>query len=165
MKNVAVLILMVMTTAALLQPITEFGVLLNEKIKTGAAVTNAMEVAGRTGLVYEDLRNMDATIDQTVYVNEFVDAFEAAMDVSLDNHVGSVLTFRDLTGERNDFVVNLSFLETTDPFTSRTTSSVLATVASDYKFKTNLLQQAAAVSTSMDFTIVTERRLLLNVKN
>lgn len=171
MKIVAYMILTVIVSIAVLEPIAEYGLLLNEKIMTSSALYNAMEVANRTSLNYEDMRNLDAVVDRSVFLSEFSDAFEAAAGVYQSGWSSSgdtsTITFEpsDYDDPRDPITVTLVFTQLGDPATEKVTTRVNASAVTPYVFKIKGLATAASLSPAMDFNIVTERMYVMEIAN
>lgn len=165
MKIVPGMILAIVVAALLLQPMTEFAILMEEKVKLGSSMSNAMEVAKRESLVYEDMRQLDAVIDEEQFADNFAEVFAEAIGVYLVNESDDILTFHSDGDSYSSVTVELSFIQNTDAFSNRTTTMVKAISTSDYNFKTKLLQMAESSGEDVGYQMVSERECIISVMN
>ncbi len=156
---------MVIFLSVLVEPMVEMANVLTEKIILGSALSNACRAAKDTSLKYDMHRGLDAELDQDSFRNYFSDAFESSMNVTGTATVGNIMTFTSNDGKYNTFYITLDINERIDDDTEQTVTEVGVKAETIYKFRTKYLKLAEAAGQDVDYRLVSERMLLLSVKN
>lgn len=167
MRNIAIGILMVILLSILLEPMREIMNLTVEKIKLGTAVTNAARSAKDRSLEYDFQKNLDAQVNQGKFTEYFGENFESALNLTWTNKYESdyYLKFTSNDGKYNDFIVSLNYEDKTDLDTEQVVTTVKLKAESDYKFKTKYLKMAEDASQDVATKLISERTLVLSIKN
>jgi len=164
LKNIAIGILMVILLSVLVEPMVEIANVMREKIILGTALSNSCRAAKDRSLNYEKLRDRDAEIDEDLFIEYFIEAFEDAMNATGEAVNGNILTFVSNDGKYNTFTVTLDIVNSTDPSTDQSITTVNVRAESHYKFKTKYLKMAES-SSGTDYKLTSERMLLMRVRN
>lgn len=165
MKNVAILVVVVILSGIIIQPVTEYGFLLREKIELERTLGNAVHVAHAESLVYLDMRDLNAVVDESEFMSVFIDAFEAGLNLTHVSTNGYELKFSSLDDIRNDITVIFDFDQEVDLLTNKTTSTVEVTATTLYKLKSTYLVDADTLGEDLDYEIVGRKTKILNIEN
>ncbi|WMT42040.1 hypothetical protein RE628_06280 [Paenibacillus sp. D2_2] len=160
-------ILLIILLSIILEPMREMLNLTVEKIKLGTAITNAARSAKDRSLEYDSQKNLDAQVDQEKFAGYFADAFEDALNLTCTNKKESYgyLKFKSNDGKYNDFIVTLEYKEKEDLYTEQVVTKVEMKAESEYKFKTKYLKMAEDASEDVATQLISERTLILSIKN
>lgn len=173
MKNIAIGILLVILLSVIIEPMVETANILREKILLGSALNTSYRAAKDRSFIvsddsgeiqYDSRRELDAIVDENLFIQYFSEAFEDAMDLELSSVYGNKLVFVCKEGKYNNFTVTIDITESTDSATSQIVSEVIVTAESKYNFKTRYLKLAES-SLSTDYMLKGERKYLLFVRN
>jgi hypothetical protein len=165
MKDIAIGMLLVVFLSILIEPLVDTANVYREKIIVGSAITNSCRAAKDRSLIYDQMINLDAEVDEELFVDYFSEAFEKAMNMTLISENGTTVVFRSNNGKYNDFKVTLSFDSDIDYDTEQVIGKVRVYAESDYKFKTKYLKLAEDSGDATTLKITSERMLLLSVRN
>lgn len=167
MRNIAIGILLVVFLSILLEPMREIMNLTVEKIKLGTAITNAARSAKDRSLEYDLQKNLDAQVNRKKFTEYFGETFAEALNLTWTNEKESdyYLKFKSKDGKYNDFIVSLEYEVEDDLGTEQRITTVKLKAESEYKFKTKYLKMAEDASKDVATKLISERELVLSIKN
>lgn len=165
MRLVAYGLLLIVLLPVIIEPLVEVSYVLKEKIAIGSAISNASRSAKNRSLIMEDMRNLDARVDQDLFKDYFAEAFADALNLTKSQAVGNTLTFVANDAKYDDFVVILNFANKTDSMSGRVVSEVHVEAKTTYKYKTAYLRMADNAFGLSNYELVSERMLLLEIRN
>lgn len=164
MKSIAIGILLFILVSFLIQPMVEIANVAREKVILGSALSNACRAAKNTSLKYESIRDLHAQVDQNLFMQNFTETFEKAMNAAFKERSGNVVTFSSLDERYSEFKVILDF-EEEESSTGQIITKVNVKAEADYNFKTRYLKIANDSRKDLDYKLTAERNLLLTVRN
>lgn len=165
MRNIAIGILVIVIASILLQPLLELSNVFREKLAVNTALSNAYRAAKDRSLNVEELGNLNALTDETRFKDYFAEAFEDAMNLTLDNKSGDTLTFKSNSSQYNGFKVTVDFENKLDSPTGQQVTIIELEAVSEYKFKTKYLKLAEDSNPDVGFQIIGKREFTVSVKN
>ncbi|TCK90647.1 hypothetical protein EDC19_2416 [Natranaerovirga hydrolytica] len=164
MKSIAIGLLTVILAVIIIEPLVEVANVMREKITISSAISNALKAANNRSLEITSLRDRDVTLDESLYVEYFAEAFEDALNLShletKDNH----LLFRSNDGQYNDFAVTINIQTQSELETDQLITKINIRAVSEYNFKTKRLKMLGG-SIHNSYELVTERISLLKLRN
>jgi hypothetical protein len=176
-RNIAWAIVIVIFVSFLVGPMAEILNVTREKIALNSALSNAIRAAKDRSLTLEKQRELDATIEPSLFTQYFSEAFATAMNFTVESISIDYETveFKPNDDQYNDFTVTLKFdtkpaTSIEDTPTNKITTDYIVTVVTvkaeaDYKFKTKYLQIANDSGKDVGFQLTGESTHIISVKN
>lgn len=163
MRIYVISILVVLLASIVLLPMVEMAIVYREKIVLDSALRNSSKVAKDISLQREAIQNLDAEIDEEVFITYFSDTFEDVMNVYNISTIGNTMTFTSNDGKYDSLTVNLTFDR--EMRLEGVVTSVRVKANATYNFKTKLMQLAQDMNPAIDYQLESEREYKLTVTN
>jgi len=139
MKIFAYLILAVFMLSVILTPLVEVFMLGRDKILLSSTMFNSFRAASEASYTYNDMRNIDAVVDEEVFLQCFADTFAASYGMECVGPVANPLRFVSYDGTFNDFLVYVDvYYEYADG--DAVIAVVTVTAESEYRFRTGYMR-------------------------
>lgn len=164
MRGFAYTILAIILAAFLIEPMIEVAVVLKEKVTLSAAITNATQVAKMESIKLEEMRELDAVIDTTIFMEVFSTSICEVLDAQEVLRSGDSLTLRGLNNPNKVYTITFNFTESVDPVTDKTFTTIKSHTQTKYLFKTAYLREADA-KTGIDYHIICDRLNVVIIEN
>lgn len=166
MRMYAYLILAVLVTALLFQPLCEVVMVCKDRITFDSAVNNAVRAAKKESYNYVDMRDAVATTNQAKFMDEFARVLAVGLDdLSYSGGASYATTLRDSGGNFDDTRVRFYF--STENIGGRSAVKVHISAESEYKFKTRMMKDAQELilRTSGAYMLTHDRTYTLIIVN
>ncbi|MCL2048459.1 MAG: hypothetical protein FWG87_07000 [Defluviitaleaceae bacterium] len=158
MRSIAVAILVIVLLVAILQPLIETSNVLKEKVTLGAAILNSCRAARSNALNDEDMRDLNAYINETMFKQYFAEAFCETLELDLISPIGAGdLVFSSPSGRWGVITVSLQLDSPSDLyFSGREVIKADISLSTPYVFRMSLLRETAGLLPSA--FMITETR-------
>lgn len=164
MKGMACAILAIIVFGAFSEPLLEVVEAGREKILINSAIHTAYRVARDDSIKDASIADLEAEIDEGIFVENYVNALEVALNARKKSIVGDKITLEPYDKQRfNDFVVELNIITGSED--DKAVTEVEVEVAMQYKFKTKHLKRMASSDGSISFDIKSEQNYKITVVN
>lgn len=159
MRGVVYLVLAMVFLANFFEPLLEVIECSREKIMISAALNNAFRAARDRSLTEESLKELNAQIDETLFVEYFAETFADNLELSISSQDDTSAVFYG-DDRFNSFNINFQIYD--DSFNDKDMTRVDIQLQTKYKFKTKIMQ---VVEGSTKYSIEMDETYLLWVKN
>ncbi len=123
MRSIAKIILVVIVSTILLQPVVEFATVMKEKIVFSSNMNNALIVAKNDSINILSLRDLNAEIDTSILVDNYAKIISKTMGVEVQTIGSNTISFKNTDKFKNlNFTITKS--ENTDVLTDLITTTL-----------------------------------------
>ena len=138
MKIFLFLIVAVLLLSILVTPIVEVFMAGKDKILLSSTLYNSFRAAREASFAYADMRDIDAVVDEKVFLECFADTFATSYGMDCTGSSSSPLRFVSYDGTFNDFEVSVNFSEKTGEGGAAITEVTVSAI-SQYHFRTRYM--------------------------
>ena len=123
-------------------PLVEVFISGRDKILLSSTVNNSYRTAREASYSYKDMRNVNAVMDEKMFLGYFADTFATSYGLECINPAANPLRFVSPDDTFNDFTVYVDFYyETVDGDVN--IAVVTVTAESEYKFRTGYMRMVS----------------------
>lgn len=163
MRELAYIVLGIVFLANLIQPLTEIAEACRQQVMISAAINNSFRAARDRSLTEESIQDLNAQMDEDLFLEYFVAAFEDSLDVSATQQLTSHIEFESWEDLYNIIEVDIDMYQTEEDGKEVTEVEIHAETV--YKFKFGWLSALQETTDYSDYVLEFDRSYLLLVKN
>lgn len=159
MRGIAYLVLAMVFLANFFEPLLEIMECTREKVVISAALNNAFRAARDRSLTEESLREQDAQVDESIFVEYFAETFADDLELNISKLDDTSAVFYG-NDRFNSFEINFQIYD--DSFNDKEMTRIDVQLQTKYMFKTKIMK---VIEDSTQYSLEMNETYLLWVKN